>query len=131
LIKGIDQYQRRDGQFFRGWLATVFHHVYIDNIRDRASELELERVGSWLHSRDACYEWEQDEYNRWLVSRALKMIRSDFSDQTWKIFEALMLQHRSVAEVARQFNVSSGAVYLARHRVLSRLRETIEEFLDR
>ncbi len=130
LVKRIHTYQKSEGYQFRGWLYTVFHHLYVDYVRDQTRHIGISQQDAFLESRAPTDDWEQKEYNRWLVSRGLKLIRMDFSEQTWHVFESLMFQHKSVAEVARQFNISTGAVYLARHRVLARLRETIAEFLD-
>jgi len=62
-----------------------------------------------------------------LVHELLQAIRSDFSDTTWRIFCRREVQKKSIAEVARELNVTQNAVRQATCRVAKRLRDEWEE----
>jgi RNA polymerase sigma-70 factor (ECF subfamily) len=73
---------------------------------------------------------EEAEYRRRLVARGLELVRPDFSDATWAAFTGVVVEGRPVAEVAAGLGVSANVVYLARHRVLARLRRELDGLLD-
>lgn len=57
-------------------------------------------------------------------------IQSDFQSKTWQAFWATYVDQTPPADVARQLSLSVGAVYIARSRVMNRLRETVEKLMD-
>jgi RNA polymerase sigma-70 factor (ECF subfamily) len=73
---------------------------------------------------------EEAEYRRLLVGRALDVIRRDFNETTWAAFHGLMVEGRSAADVAAELGMSVNAVWLARHRVVRRLREELDGLLE-
>jgi RNA polymerase sigma-70 factor (ECF subfamily) len=75
-------------------------------------------------------EGEDAEYRRLLVGRGLELIRQDFAEPTWRAFIGVMLQGKSASVVASELGLSENAVYLARHRVLTRLRQELDGLLD-
>jgi DNA-directed RNA polymerase specialized sigma24 family protein len=62
----------------------------------------------------------------WAVDR----IRCDFEDTTWQAFWQTSVDDRESRDVAEELGMSVGAVYIARSRVLARLRKEIEEVDD-
>jgi RNA polymerase sigma-70 factor (ECF subfamily) len=54
-------------------------------------------------------------------------IRHEFSDEVWLSFQRTAIGGESVAEVARSLNRSTGAIYVARYRVIARLKEKVQE----
>src|SRR5262245_53427189 len=58
---------------------------------------------------------------------ASEQIQPEFSEGTWLLFWETAVQGRSVAEVASATGRSAGAIYMARFRVLQRLKEKIQE----
>ena len=70
--------------------------------------------------------WER-EYRRSLFEWAAERIRCEFEENTWQAFWRTSVDGRETAEVAESLGVSVGAVYIARSRVLARLRREVEE----
>jgi RNA polymerase sigma-70 factor (ECF subfamily) len=129
LIRRLPTYERRDGQSFRGWLFTVCRNECHDFRTRKATralpgDVGLETVAA---PRD---DPDETEYRRHLVRRALELVRTDFSAETWTAFTRFVLDDRSAPEVARELGVTPNAVYLARNRVLTRVREELTGFLD-
>jgi len=59
-----------------------------------------------------------------------EIIRPHLTAVTWEAFREFVLNGRPAAEVARELGISANAVYLARNRVLTRLRAELGELLD-
>jgi RNA polymerase sigma-70 factor (ECF subfamily) len=51
------------------------------------------------------------------------MVKVQFEPQTWQAFQRVALEDIPAAQVAQELNISVNAVFIAKSRVLSRLRE--------
>ena len=69
-----------------------------------------------------------DEYRNQVFRWAAEQVQSEFRETTWQAFWRTCVLNEPVAEVAAQLRMSAGNVYVARSRVLGRLRQTVEEF---
>jgi RNA polymerase sigma-70 factor (ECF subfamily) len=58
---------------------------------------------------------------------ATEQIRAEFSESTWLLFWQTAVQGIAVAEVAATSGRSAGAIYMARFRVLERLKQKVHE----
>jgi RNA polymerase sigma-70 factor (ECF subfamily) len=70
-------------------------------------------------------EWDRD-YERQLFHAAATAVRGDFSDSSWQAFWLAAVQGRPAQDIATQLNISTAAVYLAKARVMARIREQLE-----
>ena len=66
----------------------------------------------------------------WLYHRALELLRTDFDDRTWRSFWQVVIDNRAPADVAADLGTSRNAVYIAKSRVLSRLRTEFLEVIE-
>ena len=57
-------------------------------------------------------------------------MRGEFRENSWRAFWETQVEGRSVADVAAELGVKTGAVYMSRSRVFARIRATVEEVLD-
>jgi RNA polymerase sigma-70 factor (ECF subfamily) len=73
---------------------------------------------------------EEEEYRRNLVARAVNLMQRDFEPTTWQAFWEHGMLGRSAAEVAAQLCMSPAAVYGAKFRVLTRLRQDLQGLID-
>lgn len=62
-----------------------------------------------------------------LIRWATEQIRSEFSEATWNAFWRTAIEGVPIAEVAKSTGRSAGAVYVARYRVIARLKEKVLE----
>jgi len=74
-------------------------------------------------------EWERDFRQR-LFEVACGRVRPAVQEATWQAFWRTAVAGESPAEVASALNLTAGAVYVARSRVLARLREEIHRLGD-
>jgi RNA polymerase sigma-70 factor (ECF subfamily) len=65
-----------------------------------------------------------------MIRRALQIMRTDFEPITWKACWEYVAMDRPAAEVAAELGIKVGAVYIAKSRVLRRLRQDLAEILD-
>ena len=130
LVRELPTYERGKGQSFRGWLFRVTVNQCRDFRRRKATRALPGPDGLSAVSDDSLSELEETEYRRLLVRRGLEVIRPDFSESTWTAFTRVMVEGRSPADVAAELNLSVNAVFLARNRVLTRLRQELDGLLE-
>ena len=67
------------------------------------------------------------EYRQQLLLCAAEQIRGEFRETTWEAFWRTCIDGGSVAEVAEELGTSVGNVYVARSRIMARLRVRVSE----
>jgi RNA polymerase sigma-70 factor (ECF subfamily) len=131
LLRQLPDYQQGAGQSFRSWLCRVVATQCRDFCRRKAARPLPQADGpSGVDERSPLPELETAEYRRLLVRRGLHLIRPDFDEATWAAFTKGMLEGQAPVKVAVELNISASAVFVARHRVLARLRQELDGLLD-
>ncbi|MDA0657221.1 MAG: sigma-70 family RNA polymerase sigma factor [Planctomycetota bacterium] len=64
------------------------------------------------------------------LAKIVDRVRCESSDQDWQIFSRTVIHGETAQEVARAHGVNVNVVYLAKSRVLKRLRETCKVLLS-
>lgn len=131
LLARLPEFQYDDRQSFRGWLRTVTLNKWRELGRRRRLEPVAPEAKLWQELSAAATDefWEQ-EYNAFLVARAMQLMRQHFSPQTWRACLATVMDGRSAADVAAELKISEASVYQARSRVLRRLRDELSDLLE-
>ena len=131
LVKKLPEFDYDREKSFRGWLRTVTMNKWRESKRKK--RLAVAAGGSQLPEpavpEDAEAFWEI-EYRQMLAARALEIMRSEFEPATWQACWETVVVGRPAAQVASQLGVTANAVYLARSRVLRRLRLELEGLWD-
>jgi RNA polymerase sigma factor (sigma-70 family) len=125
-------YDRQQGTF-RGWLFTitrnkVFNFLSARRIRPRGSgDSATNRL---LDSQPADSDGGSDawelEYQRRLASLAMDHIKAEFQENTWQAFWLTAVEGMAASDVAQRLQMSAGAIYVAKSRVLARLKSEVE-----
>ena len=139
VFKHIDDFRRdRPGDSFRGWLRTIARNKVRDHWR-------RERVrpgavgGTEAHVRlsqvpdnEPPDESEIDNSNEAhvVLRRALELVRSEFENRTWQAFWLTAVEDRDPGQVGAELGMTANAVYIAKSRVLSRVRAEFGELID-
>jgi len=139
VARKVAEFRRdRAGDSFRGWMRTITRHKVCDLLRRQHPE-PLAEGGKEEQTapqpcapsrlEDSSAEEDREEVSL-LYRRALELISSHFEEQTRRAFWAVVIDNRSVADVAGELRMTSNAVYLAKARVLRRLRLEFADLLD-
>jgi RNA polymerase sigma-70 factor, ECF subfamily len=130
LVQKLPSFCYDEHRSFRAWLRTVTLNKWRDNCRRRAVPLEKNAVLANLPGPEAAEAFWELEYRRHLVGQALEVMQAEFQPTTWKACWELVVAGRPAAEVAAELGVSENAVYIAKSRVLGRLRRELEGLID-
>ncbi len=132
LVQKLPEFHYDQHKSFRSWLLTLTLNKWRDLLRRRAVRpREVNNVSmSGLAAPDSVTLFEETEYRQQLVVRALQVMKTEFRPTTWQACWEHAVSGRSAAEVAAELGISEGAVYAAKSRVLSRLRQELEGLLD-
>jgi RNA polymerase sigma-70 factor (ECF subfamily) len=131
LVKELPRFQYDRTRSFHAWLRTVTMNKLRD-WRRRAARVPVvtnnEHQFAELEGRADSY-WVLD-HRRDLTRRALELMRTDFEPTTWQACWEFLTTGKSAVEVANQFGISENAVYIAKCRVVRRLRQELRGLLD-
>ena len=116
-------------QSFRAWLRTVVMNRIYESARQRRITLVTGGDPIAIEQRDVAAAFEEAEYHHYITARALEIMQRDFAPTTWKACWELIMTDKSAAEVAKELGMSEGAVYVAKCRVLGRLRTELAGLL--
>jgi RNA polymerase sigma-70 factor (ECF subfamily) len=112
---------------FRDWLGTVVRHAIArrrrspaDRPQPPADEAAFAALADTAAPPDV--EWEK-AFDLATLATLLDVVRHEVAPATFQAFELAVLHELPGAEVARVTGLSRNAVYLARRRILVRLRE--------
>jgi RNA polymerase sigma-70 factor (ECF subfamily) len=126
----------RPGDSFRAWLRQIVRNCCRDHARQQKRIAQptggndaLERMAE-VKDDDPELAVADREDNSVLHQQAVQLIRREFSDRDWTIFQRLVINDESPAAIASDLNASANAVYLVKSRVLRRLREEFAELID-
>jgi RNA polymerase sigma-70 factor (ECF subfamily) len=124
-------YDRKHGTF-RGWLFTitrnkVFNFLSARRIRPQGSgdSTTNRLLDSQPNNSDGSDAWEL-EYQRRIASMAMDRIKAEFQENTWRAFWLTAVEGIAAPDAARQLRMSAGAIYVAKSRVLARLKDEVE-----
>ena len=137
--RAIARFEREPhGGAFRGWLRQITRNAVHDRARQDAREPPA-AGGSDAQAQllaapdepppDPDGQADPDE-ERALLRRAVESLLADFREQTRLAFWGVVVEARTPAEVARELGVKENVVYLAKSRVLRRLKEVYGGLLD-
>jgi RNA polymerase sigma factor (sigma-70 family) len=122
---------------FRGWLSRIARNLLINFLTRRPHQL----CGSGATSVQGLLEAQpapdpsataffEAEYRKRLFQWAADEVKNEFTPATWTAFWRTAIEGRPPKDVATDLGISAGAVYIARSRVIARLRQRVEERSD-
>ena len=120
---------------FRRWLFTIVQNRLRDHRKPKATQPRgtgdtqaYEQLQQHRDETESAEEIWNREHQLGLIRYAAEQVRHDFQETTWNAFWQTAVEGAVPAEVARQLGMTRAAVYLAKARVLSRIREYVAQF---
>ena len=138
VVRKVPEF-RHDGQTgsFRAWLRAITTNRLRDFWRARPSGTaqagpdELARMLTELEDPHSGLSrlWDE-EHDRYVLDRLMERIEPEFKATTWAAFRGHVIEGRPVDDVARELGVSPNVVFIAKSRVLQRLRDEARGLVD-
>ncbi|MCA9054066.1 MAG: sigma-70 family RNA polymerase sigma factor [Planctomycetaceae bacterium] len=114
---------------FRRWLATVARNAAIRRLQQNARLGGVQSVAGLDQMADEDSSSAVTEhFRRQALAWSFEQIRDEFRANTWASFWETAVQGRPIEAVCTQLGVTPGAVYMARSRIMARLREKVCDF---
>jgi RNA polymerase sigma-70 factor (ECF subfamily) len=138
VVKHLPTFQHsgRRGAF-RSWLRTIVCNRTTDYWRaidagttasgGSGATAALQQIAD--PESDLNRQWDE-EHDRYVLSCLLDLVEEEFEPTTLRAFRRLALEGASGAEVAQELGLSVSAVYVAKSRVLQRIRQEAEGLID-
>ena len=119
---------------FRDWLFRIARNLIVNHLtrrKYRSIGSGDSRVARLLHSQPARPDVEESvlldiEYRREVFFRAADVVRSAVKDKTWQAFHMTSVDGVPASRAAERLGMTVGGVYIARSRVMARLRDEVQ-----
>jgi RNA polymerase sigma-70 factor, ECF subfamily len=124
-------YDRHKGAF-RSWLRTIFLNKLRDRLRGQqrvmgqANGAVLDGLVDYRIPDD----FTDQDHREYLVRRAMELMQAEFETTTWQACWEFVVNELPASDVANKLGITQNAVYIAKLRVLRRLRQELTTFLD-
>ncbi len=121
---------------FRAWLYRITRNLIVNALAARSRRTASYGAGGTdmvnLLEAQPAPEGEDStlfdiEYRRQVFNRAAERVRPSVHETTWQAFWRSGVDGEDVPAVAASLGLTPGAVYVARSRVMARLRREIEQ----
>jgi len=127
VLEKIGGYQHQAS--FKSWLRAIADHKVADRLRARRGEVQP--VTGMLDARAGAAPTPEDEWDKqWRISHlrhCAEQARGEVNESTYAAFHLYAIEERAPEAVAKSLGISVNQVYVAKHRVLERIRAIMLE----
>lgn len=137
VVRKLPFFERERTGSFRSWLRTISVNCLRDSWRARKFkpsatggsdfQVVLEQMAD--PASELAQRWN-DEHDRHVLRSLLEQIRPKLKDDMWQAFKRVSIDGVPAADVAKELNTTPNAVYIAKSRVMSQLRELGRGLID-
>lgn len=134
IIKAIPNYERKTQVgSFRSWLTTIARNKTLNrlsrvpvDVANRVHDVDMVGIvggaNQVAESRELEHQWRQQ-----IFVLAAQDIRARVQPTTWSAFWMSAVEDRPCEEVATELGISVGAVYVARSRIIAKIRDWVRK----
>lgn len=129
------RYDRNQGRL-HSWLFGIAHKTVLNRRRTLAREQRRspagQRTAFWdaiPGEEEARQSWDKS-WQQAVLDHCMTQVRAELEPKTVQAFELFAMDGRPASDVAAELEMSSNAVFLAKHRVLKRIRELRDQIDD-
>jgi len=129
------KYDRNRGRL-RSWLFGIAHRVVLNRrrllARDRKRQPAGQRTAFWdaLPAEELAYKSWDEHWQRAVFTQCMQQVQTELDPKTVRAFELFAMNGRPASDVAADLGMSRNAVFLAKHRVLKRIRQLRDQIDD-
>jgi RNA polymerase sigma-70 factor (ECF subfamily) len=134
VVRRTDSFEHSGVQgTFRAWLHAIARNKFQHFVAQRRRKVQGRGDTAMLEMMEAIPSREEDaslwerEYERRLFAWAAEQVQARVDRSTWQAFWQTAVDGNSGERVAEALGMSVGAVYVAKSRVIARLRNLIRE----
>jgi RNA polymerase sigma-70 factor (ECF subfamily) len=137
VANAIPQFRSAGRGAFRAWLSAITRNKLADHLAKQSKQEQGSgdsKILLWL-DQQACesssasiWDWQA---KRQIFAWAADRTRHQVSESTWAAFYRTSIRGEPVDLVAKDLGVREGMIYVARSRVMSRLRRHVESWTRR
>jgi RNA polymerase sigma factor (sigma-70 family) len=128
----VDRWDPDRGSF-RGWIRAIARNLMINfltrggrHFRGSGATSVQELLEAHPADDPSATALFDHEYKRQLFQSAASEVKGEFAPATWQAFWQTAVEDRAPAKVAAELGLTVGSVYVARSRVLARIRRCVE-----
>jgi RNA polymerase sigma factor (sigma-70 family) len=120
---------------FRAWLFTVTRNRILNFFsRDGrgakgSGDTSVRQLLEQQPAAEEQADWDR-EVEQHLFACAVERVRPEFRENSWQAFWKTAVESHSASDTAAELGASVGAVYIAKSRVLARLKEVVASLGD-
>jgi RNA polymerase sigma-70 factor, ECF subfamily len=137
LAGNVGRFDRLGGKnSFRGWLYGITRRQLLAYRRKEQEQpaavggTEAKRRFDEVPEPDEPSSADAAVEHNGLLRRALDQLRSETEERTWQAFWRTAVEGQAPSDIATELGISVNSVYLAKARLLRRLREEFGELLE-
>jgi RNA polymerase sigma-70 factor (ECF subfamily) len=133
----IGGFQKQPGPSFRSWLRRIAMNKigdYLRRVRKQAQAAggtDAQRAFGQIADEAGEISKEDDlddsSERRLLIRQALRLVSSEYEPRTWQALWRVVVEGQQPADVASELGMTPNAVYIAKSRILGRLRQLLVE----
>ena len=127
VIRKLPLFERARLGSFRAWLRTITVNCLRESWRSKkfrpSTGSDFEQVLDFLGDpgSELSRIWDA-EYDERVLQSLLGQVQSQMTDSTWEMFRRVAVEGESSESVAADLGVTVNALYIARSRVMTKLR---------
>jgi len=120
---------------FRCWLLRATHRICLNSIRTAARVDRAIGGTSFVAKLNdleerSSEEDDEDQWRQWALCWASGVVEREVDPVAWKAFVMNAIEGVAAVDVAEILGLSTGGVYLAKCRILARLRAVVKELSE-
>jgi RNA polymerase sigma-70 factor (ECF subfamily) len=129
------RHNQRTGAF-RSWLRAITANCLRDFWRSRrrrptAGDADIaERIEQLADQASGLSRLWDQEHDRHVARRLMELIEPEFERSTWRAFQRVAVDGAPADQAAAELGISVNAVFIAKSRVLGRLRQESRGLLE-
>ena len=132
VANAIGSYRHdQPGATFRGWLYCITRNLTVDFFRRRGKDplATATALLDWDQIKEPSVQESREfqlEFRKQMFSVVAKSVQSQVAAKTWAVFWKTEVEGSDIESTAKALGMTHGAVYVARSRVIAKLRKEVQ-----